>query len=446
MHSPDPVIPYQGVIPPHIPSKIRPKDIPIETKEEHNFPIYQTQEESLSPVKENGAKTHLNIKLNKLRNQQKTRSVDDETEISNATVESKRMIKRSTSDKFREQKLTASELFQSPVQQERDQFTLANQNAVFGLKPSYPVSTHGPVGNYGYDRKIRSHNISEESSESGFYTNSQHSTNSAHNNEIQSNGQLNCEIIDRPPSITFENEVPCMATGQGDRNLNELQLEQTIRPNLINPGYEPIYENFPPRSVSQSDSFLEDEVLRLRSLLKRIGKISEIEQIYKELKSQKNTILLLELKNEKLRRDNRILTNDSVQKEQLNQANILKVNQLIEQNRILQNYYQPSNPQSWKYVPNQPQPYLSPPVDVHRQYEPRNEVRTRQEPPPIESHRISYTDSDYYQPSTHRPNQSDYRIPRSLPNHRGITNYSDIPLNPHNNGSYPASHDPKGSR
>ena len=269
------------------PTKGRHSDIPIETRDEPKDTIYQTQEESLSPLRE--SKFQLNLKQNKLRGQVKTRSVDYQFEQRNAPQGNKPAVKRSTSDKFQ----NLLNPMKSPTNGE---FNLTNQNAAFGLKPTCQAEN---LGNYGYERKLPFHNIiMEEKDENLTFTSSPHSTDILHSNQ----GHL-----DVSSPIGLENEVPYLAPRKV--NLNEQHLEETLTPNLkLKPREEePIYENFPFRVANQSDTYLQDEVLRLRSILNSLGNFKKIEESSRQIGNQRSTILELELKNEKLKRDNRIL-------------------------------------------------------------------------------------------------------------------------------------------
>ena len=132
--------------------------------------------------------------------------------------------------------------------------------------------------------------------------------------------------------------------------------------------------------------------------------------------------------------------------------------QLSERNKYLQQEI--SKFQAVSYTTKPPQRY----VEDNRYYEQNNnQFRTGKprlnydtfllnscyslDPQPIESRRLSYrSENTYYPPNLAPPTaQSDLRIPRSLPN-GGLANIPNIPLNPHLNGGYPASHDPKGLR
>ena len=275
-----------GTIEQPVAPKRRPKHIPIETK---NEPLNATYPDvSLSPIKDTKTK-HLNIKLNKLQIQSKTRSVDEETETKTGTdTNSKSGLKRSISAKTRNNKIAQSEFLPSPTCEEAP---AANQNAAFGLKPSHPPEPHIPHGNHRNERNARFQNISEES---GIYSTGQNSTESVLSNQSEH----------RDP--TFEHEVPTLATGSDNMN-----LEETLRSNApINE--MPIYENLPygfnfSRSVHRSDLYLQEEVLKLRDTLDTIGGAGNVEQLCKDLKTQKYRIFDLELMNEKLRRDSDIL-------------------------------------------------------------------------------------------------------------------------------------------
>ena len=264
-------------------SKRRPKNIPIETK---NEPLNSTYPDvSMSPNTD--TKTLLSIKLNKLNVHNKTRSVDDESDTKSETnPNTKAGLKRSISAKTRNQKLGQSDLLPSPPSEDTQ---VANQNAAFGLKPS-----HTPYGIHRNEKNVRFQNISEES---GFYSNNQNSTKSVHSN------QSDCE---NPESPASEGEVPTLATGSEDRN-----LEVTLRPNFANRKM-PIYENLPygfnvSRNMDQSDMYLQREVLRLRDIIGTIGGQGNMEQLHSDLKKQTFRIFELELMVEKLMRDNEIL-------------------------------------------------------------------------------------------------------------------------------------------
>ena len=280
--------------------KRRPKQIPIETKNEPYSATYP--DVTLSPNKEGNNKTLLSIKLNKLTVQNKTRSVDDENDLKHGNdLSNKAGLKRSTSAKMRNQKFAQSDLLQSPTYEYSH--NLANQNSAFGLKPSHNIHTRIPVGNHGNDKNARFQNISEESTDSVIYSNSQNSTTSVPGN------QSDCDVPESSP--TFDNEVPTLATGIEDRNLNMGGLEETIRANFEK-RKEPIYENLPfgynvSKNRDQSDLHLQAEVLRLRDILNTMGGVESMEQVYKELKSQKFKIFELELMIEKLKRDNEIV-------------------------------------------------------------------------------------------------------------------------------------------
>ena len=205
----------------------------------------------------------------------------------------KQAIKRSTSDKFH----IFGNSLKSPTNGE---FNLANQNAAFGLKPTCQVEI---TGNYGYDRKMPFHNIIMEEKDE-CYSSNQHSAATVHGNQNVSN---NRENLYAPSPIRFEDEVPYLAPRKV--SLNDQKLEETLTPKLKlkHREEEPIYENFPYRVANQSDSYLQDEVLRLRSIISSLGNFKKIEETSREIARQRNVILELELKNEKLRRDNRIL-------------------------------------------------------------------------------------------------------------------------------------------
>ena len=268
-----------------LPIKGRQSEIPLETREEPKDAVYQTQDDS--PHRET-PKFQTCLKQNKLRSQVKTRSVDD------VAQEHKQMIKRSTSDR-----LNSINPIKSPT---NGDFTLANQNAAFGLKPSCQVEN---TGNYGYERKNPYQNIiTEEKDEISTLPSNQHSSDTAHSNQNVSNNRENVGVSS---PIGFENEVPCLAPRKV--SLKEQQLEETLTPKLRLRAREeqPIYENFPFRVPNQSDSYLHDEVLRLRSIISTLGNFQKIEETSRKIACQKNIILELELKNEKLKRDNRIL-------------------------------------------------------------------------------------------------------------------------------------------
>ena len=394
--------------------KRRPKQIPIETKNEPHSATYP--DVSLSPNKEGYNKTHLIIKLNKLSIQNKTRSVDDENDLRQGNdLSNKAGLKRSTSAKMRNQKFVQSDLLQSPTYEYSH--NLANQNSAFRLKPSHNIHTRIPVGNHGNNKKARFQNISQESTESGISSNSQNSTTSIPGN------QSDCDVPESSP--TFDNEVPTLATGIEDRNLNMGGLEETIRANFEK-REEPIYENLPfgykvSKHRDQSDLHLQAEVFRLRDILNTMGGVESREQVYEELKSQKFKILELGMMNEKLKRDNEILkcklrtttttttlvpggsfilllflflfTADSHQKQQAIQTHIRRnielkghLNQLIGQNkellfelRHLQSVKFPPNPSS--QIPPKMPPMYTPPNEKlgakQGQYAPiRNEHRT----------------------------------------------------------------------
>ena len=325
-------------------------------------------------------------------------------------------LKRSTSAKMRNQKFVQSDLLQSPTYEYSH--NLANQNSASGLKPSHNIHTRIPVGNHGNNKNAGSQNISQESTESGISSNSQNSTTSVPGN------QSDCDVPESSP--TFGNEVPTLATGIEDRNLNMGGLEETIRANFEK-REEPIYENLPfgykvSKHRDRSDLHLQAEVFRLRDILNTMGGVESRAQVYEELKSQKFKILELELMNEKLKRDNEILkcklrttttttttlvpggsfilllflflfTVDSHQKQQTIQTHIGKniqlkerLNQLIEQNpqllseiRHLQSVKFPPNPSS--QIPPKMPPMYTPPNEKlgakQGQYAPiRNEYIT----------------------------------------------------------------------
>ena len=320
-------------------------------------------------------------------------------------------LKRSTSAKMRNQKFVQSDLLQSPTYEYSH--NLANQNSASGLKPSHNIHTRIPVGNHGNNKNAGSQNISEESTESGISSNSQNSTPSVPSN------QSDCDVPESSP--TFDNDVPTLATGIEDRNLNMGGLEETIRANFEK-REEPIYENLPfgykvSKHRDRSDLHLQAEVFKLRDILNTMGGVESRAQVYEELKSQKFKILELELMNEKLKRDNEILkcklktttttlvpggsfilllflfTADSHQKQQTIQTHIRKntqlkehLNQLIEQNpqllseiRHLQSVKFPPNPSS--QIPPKMPPMYTPPNEKlgakQGQYAPiRNEYIT----------------------------------------------------------------------
>ena len=286
--------------------KRRPNAIPLKTHEEPNVPLYHPQEDSLSPKIEYSPKmTYINIKLNgKLSAQNKTRSTEDNLDYGPGTREKKGNVKRSNSARVPINKLKP-EFLQSPNYEEGKApkiGELPNQNPGFSPKPSNPGNIL--ISNYGYDgpmRDPRYRRISEESNESGIYTNSEKSTGP--DNFVN---ESDSETIVGPSSL---NEVSNTATDTEHRNVQEYPVEETIRPKSEKPE-EPIYVNFPfsPDMVpTQPDSYLTDRVLKLSSVLEKMGGVGKLESLFDQLREKENRIYQLEKMNEKLDRDNGIL-------------------------------------------------------------------------------------------------------------------------------------------